>query len=148
MDSVFKFVLYCWQQNMLVLFPCLSMTIFLQTCINRSWTSSIHDCLINQYICHPPLIRNFTKSWPSYHRTGAGAPSQQRTLTPPDTWSCPIKDLHLFLCWDHSFLNLPCLRTFWVSNIPRNFYFAIQKVPKMYHTHTCMSTNRTNLHVQ
>ena len=22
--------------------------------------------------------------------------SQQRTLTPPDTWSCPIWDLHLF----------------------------------------------------
>ena len=25
-----------------------------------------------------------------------GAASQQRTLTPPDTWSCPIWDLHLF----------------------------------------------------
>ena len=37
-----------------------------------------------------------------------GAASQQRTLTPPDTWSCPILDLHLFLCWDHSFLNLSC----------------------------------------
>ena len=22
--------------------------------------------------------------------------SQQRTLTPPDTWSCPIWDLHVF----------------------------------------------------
>ena len=51
---------------------------------------------------------------------------QQRTLTPPDTWSCPIWDLHLFWCWDHSFLNLSCLRTFWVSNIPRYFYFAFQ----------------------
>ena len=45
-------------------------------------------------------------------------------LTPPDTWSCPIWDLHLFLCWDHSFLNLSCLRTFLVSNIHRYFYFA------------------------
>ena len=27
-------------------------------------------------------------------------------------------------CWDHSFLNLSCLRTFWDSNIPRYFYFA------------------------
>ena len=25
-----------------------------------------------------------------------GAASQERTLTPPATWSCPIKDLHLF----------------------------------------------------
>ena len=24
------------------------------------------------------------------------AASQQRELTPPDTWSCPIWDLHLF----------------------------------------------------
>ena len=30
-------------------------------------------------------------------RTGAtDAASQQRTLTPPDTWSCPIWDLYLF----------------------------------------------------
>ena len=28
--------------------------------------------------------------------------------------------------WDHSFLNLSCLRTFWVWNIPRYFYFALQ----------------------
>ena len=33
-------------------------------------------------------------------------------------------DLRLFLCWDHPFLNLSCLRTFWVSNIPRYFYFT------------------------
>ena len=32
-----------------------------------------------------------------FHRTFAiGAASQQKTLTPPDTWSCPIWDLHLF----------------------------------------------------
>ena len=28
---------------------------------------------------------------------------QQRTLTRPDTWFCPIWDLHAFLCWDWSF---------------------------------------------
>ena len=53
------------------------------------------------------------------------AASQQRTLTPPDNWSCPIWNLHLF-CWDHSFLNLSYIRTFWVSNIPLYFYFALQ----------------------
>ena len=65
----------------------------------------------------PPMIRHFTKSWPCYqiwpfnrfwryylipgnfYRTFAtGAASQQRTLTSPDTWSCPIWDLHLFNC--------------------------------------------------
>ena len=88
-------------------------------------------------------FRHFTKSWPGYqtgpyhrfwcyyripgsfHRTFAsGVASQQRTPTPPDTWSCRIWDLNLFWCWDNSFLNLSCLRTFWVSNIPRYFYFA------------------------
>ena len=44
------------------------------------------------------------------------------------SWSCPIWDLHLFLCWDHSFLNLSYLRTFWVSNIPRYFYFAFNSM--------------------
>ena len=32
---------------------------------------------------------------------------QQRTLTPPETWS-----LQVFLCWDQSLLNLSNLRTF------------------------------------
>ena len=43
------------------------------------------------------LLPNFG----GFHRTLAtGAASQQRTLTPSDTWSCPIWDLHLLLCWD------------------------------------------------
>ena len=37
-----------------------------------------------------------------FHRTFAtGAACQQRTLTPPDTWFCPIRDLQMFFCWDH-----------------------------------------------
>ena len=32
-----------------------------------------------------------------FHRTFAtGAACKQRTLTPPDNWSCPFLDLHLF----------------------------------------------------
>ena len=50
--------------------------------------------------------------------------SQQRTLNPEDTWSFPIWDLHLFKYLHHSFINLSCLRTFWVSNIPRYFNFT------------------------
>ena len=95
-------------------------------------------------IYSPPLIRHYNKTWPCYrigpycrfwrhclipggfHTTFAkDAASHQRTFTSPDTWSCPILDLHLFLCWDHSFLNVSCLRTLWVSNIPGYFYFAL-----------------------
>ena len=53
------------------------------------------------------------------------ATSQQRTITPQDTWSCPNLDLNLFECWYHSLLNLSYLRVFWVSNIHHSFYFAL-----------------------
>ena len=37
-----------------------------------------------------------------FHRIFATrAACQQRTLTSPDTWSCPIWDLQMFSCWDH-----------------------------------------------
>ena len=75
----------------------------------------LHDILDVDHIqWHPPLIGHYTNFWPlliltllpnltfylivqGFHRTYAtGAACQQRTLTPPDTWSCPIWDLHLF----------------------------------------------------
>ena len=59
-----------------------------------------------------------------FYRTFAtGEASQQRTLTLPDTWSFPIFDLHLLSCRD-----LSCLRTFWVRNFSRNFFFALKLV--------------------
>ena len=109
--------------------------------------SMLHDILGHDHIqWHPRLISHFNKSWPYYqtwpyhrfwryylipggfHRTFAKiAASQMRRLTPPDIW-----DLNSFLCFnlDHSFLNLPCLRTFWDSNIPRYMYlyFAWDKI--------------------
>ena len=50
------------------------------------------------------LLPNWTliPNWPYYRILEVsiehcnGCASQQRTLTPPDTWSCPIWDLHLF----------------------------------------------------
>ena len=79
-----------------------------------------HDILDDDHIqWHPPLIGHYTNFWPlliwtllpnltfylivqGFHRTYAtGAACQQRTLTPPDTWSCPIWDLQMFFCWDH-----------------------------------------------
>ena len=48
-----------------------------------------------------------------FHRTFAtGAACQQRTLTPPDTWSCPTLGLACVLMSRPIFLNLSCLRTF------------------------------------
>ena len=80
----------------------------------------LHDILDDDHIqWHPPLIGHYTNFWPlliwtllpnltfylivqGFHRTYAtGAACQQRTLTPPDTWSCPIWDLQMFSCWDH-----------------------------------------------
>ena len=65
-----------------------------------------------------------------------GAASQQRTHTPPDTRSCPISDMHLFWCWDHSFLNLSFLRTSWGLNIPRFFYCAYRPHNHLVNTKT------------
>ena len=54
-------------------------------------------------ICEPITDLDFvadfdliTKFWRFPWNIATGAASQQRTLTPPDTWSCPIWDLHLF----------------------------------------------------
>ena len=68
----------------------------------------LHDILDDDHIqWHPLLIGHYTDFWPlliwtllpnltfylivqGFHRTYAtGAACQQRTLTPPDTWSCP-----------------------------------------------------------
>ena len=50
---------------------------------------------------YPSVLSRFCLPWlpisGTFHRTFAtGAASQQRSLIPPDTWSCPIWDLHLF----------------------------------------------------
>ena len=85
----------------------------------------LHDILDDDHIqWYPPLIGHYTNFWPllmktflpnlifylivqGFHRTYAtGATCQQRTLTPPDTWSCPTLGLACVL------LNLSCLRTF------------------------------------
>ena len=72
----------------------------------------LHDILDDDHIqWQPPLIGHCTNFWPlliwtllpnltfylivqGFHRTYAtGAACQQRTLTPPDTWSCPTLGL-------------------------------------------------------
>ena len=67
----------------------------------------LHDILEDEHKQWPLLMRHYTDFWPftdldllpnltfylivwGFHRTFAtGAACQQRTLTPPDTWSCP-----------------------------------------------------------
>ena len=89
--------------------------------LERHFTPTCELTTELDYITDFNLITKFRRF---QQNIATGAASLQRTLTSPDTWSCPIWDLHLFKCWDHPFLNLSCLRTFSVSNIPRYFYFA------------------------
>ena len=71
-----------------------------------------HKCLmtffdLTIYNDNPLLIRlctelDFLPNLSGFHRTFAlGVACRQGTLTPPDTWSCPIWDLQMFFCWDH-----------------------------------------------
>ena len=60
-----------------------------------------------------------------FHRTyETGAACQQRTLTPPDTWSCPTFGLACVLMSRPISPELVLFPDFWVSNIPRYFSFA------------------------
>ena len=60
-----------------------------------------------------------------FHRTYAtGAACQQRTLTPPDTWSCPTLGLACVLMLRPISPELVLSPDFGISNIPRYFSFA------------------------
>ena len=104
----------------------------------------LHDILDDDHIqWHPPLIGHYTNFWPlliwtllpnltfylivqGFHRTYAtGAACQQRTLTPPDTWSCPTLGLAYVLMSRPISPELVVLSLdFWISNTPRYFSFA------------------------
>ena len=53
-----------------------------------------------------------------------GAACQQRTLTPPDTWSCPTLGLACVLMSRPISPELVLSPDFWISNTPRYFSFA------------------------
>ena len=103
----------------------------------------LHDILDDDHIqWQPPLIGHYTNFWPlliwtslpnltfylivrGFHRTFAtGTACQQRTLTPPNTWSCPTLGLACVLKSRPNFPELFLFPDFWVSNIPRYFSFA------------------------
>ena len=68
---------------------------------------------------------DFLPNVQGFHRTYAtGAACQQRTLTPPDTWSCPILGLACVLMSRLISPELVLSSDFWISNIPRYFSFA------------------------
>ena len=99
--------------------------------------------MMTTYKWHPPLIGHHTNFWPlliwtllpnltfylivqGFHRTYAtGAACQQRTLTPPDTWSCPTLGLACVLMSRPISPELVLSPDFWISNIPRYFSFAL-----------------------
>ena len=104
----------------------------------------LHDILDDDHIqWRPPLIGHYTDFWPlliwtflpnltfyqivqGFHRTYAtGAAYQQRTLTPPDTWSCPTLGLACVLMSRPISPELVLSPDFWISNIPRYFSFAL-----------------------
>ena len=103
----------------------------------------LHDILDDDHIqWHPPLIGHYTNYWPllictllpnltfylivqGFHRTYAtGAACQQRTLTPPDTWSCPTLGLACVLMSRLISPELVLSPDFRISNTPRYFSFA------------------------
>ena len=70
------------------------MTIYNNT---LNWSDITPICELITELC---FITDFdltciTKFWRFPYNIATGAASQQRTLTPPATWSCPIWDLHL-----------------------------------------------------
>ena len=103
----------------------------------------LHDILDDDHIqWHPPLIGHYTNFRPlliwtllpnltfylivqGFHRAYAtGAACQQRTLTPPDTWSCHTLGLACVLMSRPISPELVLSPDFWISNTPRYFSFA------------------------
>ena len=61
-----------------------------------NWSDITQICELStelDFITYFDLITKFLRF---QKNITTGAASQQMTLTPPDTWSCPIWDLHLF----------------------------------------------------
>ena len=104
----------------------------------------LHDILDDDHTqWHPPLIGHYTNFWPlliwtllpnltfyliarGFHRTYAtGAACQQRTLTPPDTWSCPTLGLACILMSRPISPELVWSPDFWISNIPQYFFICL-----------------------
>ena len=117
----------------------------------------LHDILDDDHIqWHPPLIRHYTNFWPllfwtllpnltfylivqgSHRAYVTGAACHQRTLTPPDTWSCPTFGLACVLMSRPISHELVMFPDFWISNIPRFFSFPLIYNKSL--VHLCIKT--------
>ena len=98
----------------------------------------LHDILEDNHIqWHPPLMRHYTNFLPFTNLDliiefdflpnfceVSIQHLQQRTLTPPDTWSFPTLGLACVLMSRPTSPELVLFPDFWVSNIPRYFCFS------------------------
>ena len=110
------------------------------------WRMTIYSDTLHWVITHffdPLLIWTLLLNLTFYlivwrfHRTFAtGSACQQRTLTPPNTWSCPTLGLACVLMSRPISPELVLFPDFWVSNIPRYFCCADQN-DHMMHLITC-----------
>ena len=107
----------------------------LPECYTTFWRMTIYSDTLHWWditqMFYPLLIWTFLPNLTFYlivwgfHRTFAtGAACQQRTLTPPGTWSCPTLGLAFVLMSRPISPELVLFSDFWVSNIPRYFCFA------------------------
>ena len=107
---------------------------------------------------HPPLRAHSTKFWPlliwtllpnvTFYLIVQGF---HRTLTPPNTWSCPTLGLACVLMSGRICPELVLFPDFWVSNIPRYFSFAWRGNDRCYsnvlinlHNATAITTGSAN----
>ena len=97
---------------------------------DHPWWSSI-DQALHQFLTRLliwTLLLNLTFYYliaRGFHRTFAmGAACQQRTLSPPDTWSCPTVGLARVLMLRPISPELVLSPDFWISNISRYFWFC------------------------
>ena len=72
------------------------------------------------------FLLNLTLLNIGFHGASAtGVACWQGTLTPPDTWSCPTHGLASILILRPISPKLVLFPDFWVSNIPRYFWFCL-----------------------
>ena len=108
-------------------FPKCYMTLWDMTMYNDTlnWSDITPIC---ELITELDFITDFdlvTKFWRFPWNIAAGAASQQTTLTPPDTWSCPTLGLACVLMSRPISPELVLSPDFWISNTPRYFSFAL-----------------------
>ena len=102
--------------------------------VTSSIDQALHQFLTLHVLLFLTLLPNLTFYLIArgFHRTFAtGAACQQRTLTPPDTWSCPTFGLASVLMLRPMSPELVLFLDFWVSNIPRYFCFCLWSTVKL-----------------